>query len=39
VESHLNTAMSLDDIAKITGLSKFALTRAFFATAGHTVLA
>jgi AraC family transcriptional regulator len=39
VESHLNTAMSLDDIAKIAGLSKFALTRAFFATTGHTVLA
>jgi hypothetical protein len=27
VESHLNTAMSLDDIAKIAGISKFALTR------------
>ena len=39
VESHLNRAMSLDDIAKIAGLSKFALTRAFFATTGHTVLA
>lgn len=39
VESHLNTAMSLDDIAKIAGLSKFALTRAFLATTGHTVLA
>ncbi|MCL2428602.1 MAG: AraC family transcriptional regulator [Alphaproteobacteria bacterium] len=39
VESHLNTAMSLDDIAKIAGLSKFALTRAFLATTGCTVLA
>jgi AraC family transcriptional regulator len=39
VESHLNTAMLLDDIARIAGLSKFALTRAFLATTGHTVLA
>src|SRR5215469_190262 len=39
VESHLNAAMSLEDIAKIAGLSKFALTRAFLATTGHTVLA
>jgi AraC family transcriptional regulator len=39
VESNLNTAMSLDDIAKIAGLSKFPLTRAFLATTGYTVLA
>jgi AraC family transcriptional regulator len=39
VESHLSTAMSLDDIAAIAGLSKFALTRTFLATTGHTVLA
>ena len=39
VESHLNRAMSLDGIAEIAGLSKFALTRAFLATTGHTVLA
>lgn len=39
VESHLNTAMSLDDIAQIAGLSKFALTRTFLATTGRTVLA
>lgn len=39
IESHLNTAMSLDDIAKIAGLSKFALERTFRATTGHTVLA
>jgi AraC family transcriptional regulator len=39
VESHLNKAVSLDDIAKIAGLSKFALTRAFLTTTGHTVLA
>jgi AraC family transcriptional regulator len=39
VESHLNVAMSLDDIAKTAGVSKFALTRAFFATTGRTVLA
>jgi AraC family transcriptional regulator len=39
VESHLNRAMSLDDIAKTAGVSKFALTRAFLATTGHTVLA
>lgn len=39
VESHLNSAMSLDDIAKLVGLSKFALTRAFLATTGYTVFA
>ena len=39
VESHLNRAVSLDDTAKIAGLSKFALTRAFLAATGHTVLA
>jgi AraC family transcriptional regulator len=39
VESHLNLAMSLNDIARIAGLSKFALTREFRATTGHTVLA
>ena len=39
VESHLNGAVSLDDTAKIAGLSKFALTRAFLAATGHTVLA
>jgi AraC family transcriptional regulator len=39
VESHLNMAMSLDDIAKIAGLSRFALTRAFRAATGYTVLA
>ena len=39
VESHLNLAISLNDIAKIAGLSKFALTREFRATTGHTVLA
>ena len=39
VESHLNRTVSLDDTAKIAGLSKFALTRAFLATTGHTVLA
>jgi AraC family transcriptional regulator len=39
VESHLSTAMSLDDIAEVAGLSKFALTRTFLATTGHTVLA
>src|SRR5215469_8010298 len=31
--------MSLDAIANIAGISKFALTRAFLATTGHTVLA
>jgi AraC family transcriptional regulator len=39
VESHLNRAVSLDDTAKIAGLSKFALTRAFLAATGNTVLA
>ena len=39
VESHLNRAMLLDDIANLAGVSKFALTRAFLATTGHTVLA
>ncbi len=39
VESHLNVAMSLDDIARNAGLSKFALTRAFVASTGRTVLA
>ncbi len=39
VESHLSTAMSLDDIAAAAGLSKFTLTRTFLATTGHTVLA
>ena len=39
VESHLNTAMSLDDIAKVAGISKYALTRAFIVATGHTVLA
>jgi AraC family transcriptional regulator len=39
VESHLHRTMSLDDIAKTAGLSKFALTRAFLTTTGHTVLA
>lgn len=39
VESHLNKAVSLDDTAEIAGLSKFALTRAFLAATGHTVLA
>ena len=39
VESHLNRAVSLDDTAKIAGLSKFALARAFLAATGHTVLA
>jgi AraC family transcriptional regulator len=39
VESHLNKAVSLDNVAKIAGVSKFALTRAFLATTGHTVLA
>jgi AraC family transcriptional regulator len=39
VESHLNRTVSLDDTAKIAGLSKFALARAFLATTGHTVLA
>ncbi len=39
VESHLNRAVSLGDTAKIAGLSKFALTRAFFAATGRTVLA
>src|SRR5262249_21321805 len=38
-ESHLNRAMSLDDIATMAGVSKFALTRAFLARTGHTVLA
>src|SRR5262249_35600878 len=39
VESHLNMTISLDDVAQIAGLSKFALTRTFRATTGHTVLA
>jgi len=39
VESHLNTAMSLDDIAAVAGISKYALTRAFIVATGHTVLA
>jgi AraC family transcriptional regulator len=39
VESHLSRALSLDDIAKISGLSKFGLTRVFLARTGHTVLA
>jgi AraC family transcriptional regulator len=39
VESHLNKAVSLDDIAKIAGLSKFALLRVFLTRTGHTVLA
>jgi AraC family transcriptional regulator len=39
VESHLNKAVSLDDIADMAGVSKFALARAFLAKTGHTVLA
>lgn len=39
IESHLTTAISLDAAAKIAGLSKFALARAFLAATGQTVLA
>jgi AraC family transcriptional regulator len=39
VESHLNRAVSLGDTANVAGVSKFALTRAFLAATGHTVLA
>jgi AraC family transcriptional regulator len=39
VESHLDRAIALEDIADIAGVSKFALTRAFPARTGHTVLA
>jgi AraC family transcriptional regulator len=39
VESHLNQAVSLDDVADIAGVSKFALTRTFLNKTGQTVLA
>lgn len=38
IESHLGTAMSLHDIARASGLSKFALMRKFRAATGRTVL-
>lgn len=38
IESHLGTAMSLHDIARVSGLSRFALARKFRVATGHTVL-
>ncbi|RWB26347.1 MAG: AraC family transcriptional regulator [Mesorhizobium sp.] len=38
VESHLPEAVSLDDVAKSSGVSRFHVTRAFGAATGHSVM-